>query len=224
MNDLNFLPLYKLNLAPIHCIFWVLAGVIMPATGSAQSNFAKELKLHISQVKKEHLKDPRSPLQKSDLQKLKYFAANEDFIIEAKYEAMVKSDSVIMPTSSGKLKYFVKAAKVSFEVDEVKYQLFMYKPASAAEGYRSLFLPFYDLTNGTDTYGGGRYMDLEAPDSGQTIIKLDFNKAYNPWCAYSDGFNCPIPPEDNRLTISVWAGEKMYKGKRRGGSKSSNKK
>ncbi len=197
---------------------------MIPVSLGAQSNYAKELKLHRNQVKKEHLKDPRSPLQKSDLQKLKYFSANEDFVIEAQYEPMVKSDSVIMPTSSGKLKYFVKAARVSFDVDGARYQLFLYKPASAAEGHRSLFLPFYDLTNGTETYGGGRYMDLEAPDSGKTILKLDFNKSYNPWCAYSDGFNCPIPPEDNRLTLSVWAGEKMYKGKRRGGSKSSNKK
>jgi uncharacterized protein (DUF1684 family) len=75
-----------------------------------------------------------------------------------------------------------------------------------------LFLPFQDETNGDDTYGGGRYMDLKITDIRDNRITLDFNKCYNPWCAYSDGYNCPVPPKSNHLPIEVKAGEKMFKG------------
>ena len=79
-----------------------------------------------------------------------------------------------------------------------------------------LFLPFKDATNGDSTYGGGRYLDFRQKDiSSEGILLLDFNKAYNPYCAYSDGFNCPIPPLPNHLAIEVPAGEKNFKGEKK---------
>jgi uncharacterized protein (DUF1684 family) len=73
-------------------------------------------------------------------------------------------------------------------------------------------LAFTDLTNGEDTYGGGRYIDLYISDIAEGHITIDFNKAYNPYCAYSDGYNCPIPPASNSINLEIKAGEKMYKG------------
>jgi uncharacterized protein (DUF1684 family) len=71
-----------------------------------------------------------------------------------------------------------------------------------------LFVPFTDLTSGKETYGGGRYLDLEVPDGDS--LEVDFNYAYNPYCAYTDGYSCPIPKPESRLSISILAGEKLY--------------
>lgn len=75
-----------------------------------------------------------------------------------------------------------------------------------------LFIPFMDYSNGESTYGGGRYLDVQKSDIMDGKITVDFNKAYNPWCAYSEGYNCPIPPRENHFEISIEAGEKKYKG------------
>ena len=75
-----------------------------------------------------------------------------------------------------------------------------------------LFIPFKDLSNGEATYGGGRYMDIRMDDIKNGELMLDFNKAYNPYCAYSDGYNCPVPPVENHLETEVNAGEKSFGG------------
>jgi len=72
-----------------------------------------------------------------------------------------------------------------------------------------LFLPFTDLTNGTVSYGGGRYIDLKIPEEEDAIV-IDFNTAYNPYCAYSPRYSCPIPPEENHLEIEIPVGVKQY--------------
>lgn len=78
-----------------------------------------------------------------------------------------------------------------------------------------LFLPFTDQTNNKETYGGGRYIDLNVNDIRNNHLEIDFNKAYNPYCAYSDGYRCPIPPEENDLPISIIVGEKLYTGEKK---------
>jgi len=78
-----------------------------------------------------------------------------------------------------------------------------------------LFLPFTDLTNNKETYGGGRYINLDIKSINEAKIIIDFNKAYNPYCAYSDGYRCPIPPEENNLPLEIKAGEKNYKGEKK---------
>jgi uncharacterized protein (DUF1684 family) len=77
-----------------------------------------------------------------------------------------------------------------------------------------LFLPFKDDTNGVETYGGGRYMDVRISTVKDGKIILNFNKAYNPYCAYNEGFNCPIPPQENHLNIAIRAGERNFESKR----------
>jgi hypothetical protein len=79
-----------------------------------------------------------------------------------------------------------------------------------AEYKNYLFIPFTDVTNGTDTYEGGRYIDISTSDIRDNKLTLDFNKAYNPYCCYTNGYNCPIPPKENELTIAVNAGEMKY--------------
>lgn len=82
-----------------------------------------------------------------------------------------------------------------------------------AEYHNYLFLPFTDVSNAEETYEGGRYMDLTTGDIQNNTVLLDFNKAYNPYCAYVSGkYNCPIPPKENALPVAIKAGEKAYQG------------
>ncbi len=116
-----------------------------------------------------------------------------------------------MPTTTSRLVWYRKYAEAYFELDGQELVLSIYQNQEAArvEKYKNnLFLPFKDLTNAHGSYGGGRYIDLKIPE-GKSII-IDFNKSYNPYCAYSDRYSCPIPPEENHLKIEIPVGIKAY--------------
>lgn len=118
-----------------------------------------------------------------------------------------------MPTYSGVKKTYVKYGTLRFRLNGRKQSLNVYRSLSlqANAKYKDyLFIPFKDKTNGMISYGGGRYLDLKTTDLKDNTYTLDFNKAYNPYCAYSDGFNCPIPPAANHLAIEIKAGEKKF--------------
>ena len=104
-----------------------------------------------------------------------------------------------------------KFGKTVFKLNGKKYTLAIYQNVDLVNtaGYEDyLFIPFKDLTNGEDTYGGGRYLDLKIPE-GETIL-IDFNRAYNPYCAYNHNYSCPIPPFENHLKVKIEAGVKKY--------------
>jgi len=121
-----------------------------------------------------------------------------------------------LPTYSGITKTFIKYATLSFDLGGETRDLSVYRNLEVIRmpQYKNyLFLPFKDQTSGDITYGGGRYINLSTLDIKNSKVELDFNKCYNPWCAYSDGFNCPIPPVENTLNMEILAGEKNYAGK-----------
>jgi uncharacterized protein (DUF1684 family) len=113
-----------------------------------------------------------------------------------------------LPTSSGKFKQYQEYGKATFELDGQSFTLTLYQSLDLMkmEKYKDyLFLPFRDLTNEKETYGGGKYMDLKIP-TGNEIV-LDFNQSYQPYCAYNAfDYNCPIVPEENKLPIKIEAG------------------
>src|SRR5690606_27020815 len=112
-----------------------------------------------------------------------------------------------MPTTTDRKPYYVTYGKVYFSLKgkEYKLDLFQNLELSADPEYRNyLFAPFTDETNGRSTYGGGRYLDLRIPAAEVMII--DFNQAYNPYCAYNGKYSCPIPPEQNHLEVEITAG------------------
>jgi uncharacterized protein (DUF1684 family) len=155
--------------------------------------------------------DPEeSPLAKEDIPNFKgheFFDFNDTFRVQAKFITIADPDSFEMNTSSGKLKMYSEYARLEFEIDGKNYELYAYQShrLRAMDEYKDyLFLPFKDHTNGIESYGGGRYIDLSIPE-GETIL-LDFNQSYNPYCAYRDGYSCPIPPEENHLELKVNAG------------------
>ena len=118
-----------------------------------------------------------------------------------------------MQTSSDRQPVYVKYADLYFTLKGKKMKLAVYQSQSLKENpeyFDYLFLPFTDLTNGEGSYSGGRYIDLRIPEEGVKKISLDFNKAYNPYCAYSGGYSCPVPPAENNLDMAITAGVKAY--------------
>ena len=164
----------------------------------------------------QEFRDPeRSPLEKWELPHFKglnYFKINSAFKVRAEFVRTPDEKKFNMPTSSGSTKVLVKYGELKFELDGQPQVLGIYQSEelSQTENYKNyLLIPFKDLTSGKEAYGGGRYIDFEIPSSPS--VTLDFNLAYNPSCAYSSRFNCPIPPSENNLKAKIKAGEKVYK-------------
>jgi len=166
---------------------------------------------------KEFRDKKESPLKEEDFATFKglnYFAVDNRFRVKATFTRTPSEKYFQMPTSSGITKKFVKFGILKFKLGGKPHQLSVYQIdkeilAKAPEYADLLFVPFTDRTNRSDSYGGGRYIDIKMP-AGNTAI-LDFNTAYNPSCAYgSDKYNCPIPPRENRLTVAIVAGEKRF--------------
>lgn len=110
-----------------------------------------------------------------------------------------------LDTSDGQKVDFFIAGIVRFMVGSGYYELTLLRDADRGR----FFLPFADRTNGLETYAGGRYLDPQEKPDG--TIMIDFNYAYNPYCAYSDGWSCPLPPEANQLPVQIRAGEKAFR-------------
>lgn len=179
------------------------------------SPYLKVAKLQREEFKQEFLHDERSPLNAEDLDDLDFFKPDPQAVIKAKFVLTPDSQPFELPTYSGitrtyrqyGINYFV------FGKDSARLSVYENMKLLAQEEYKDyLFLPYKDETNGITTYGGGRYLNLSKEDGEDGEMTIDFNRSYNPWCAYSDGFNCPIPPKENILPFKVEAGERMWKG------------
>ncbi len=176
-------------------------------------DFKAEIEKHREEYKAEFLKSANSPLKKEDFELLHFYEPNEKFKVECTFVATPKGKPFEIPTSAGVTKTYVKFGELRFEIDGKKLQLAVYQSLSlkAMPQYRDyLFVPFKDLSNGKESYGGGRYLDLRMKEIEGEKIFLDFNKAYNPYCAFSAGYSCPIPPKENHLKIAIEAGEKNF--------------
>ena len=159
--------------------------------------------------------DPKeSPLDEKDLKDfrgLDFFEIDANYIVEAEFVRTPSEPPFAMKTSTDRLPIYVKYGELYFRLMGKDLKLNVYQNQELVqdpEYYDYLFLPFTDLTNGKSTYGGGRYIDLRIPESNEVII--DFNKAYNPYCAYSGKYSCPVPPEENDLDVEIFAGVKSF--------------
>lgn len=140
--------------------------------------------------------------------RLKYFAPDLKYRVAAKHEpAAGQARVVTVEATQGGPQRLPYAGKLSFEINGKSYQLDAFVDSDEPD---ALFVIFKDQTNGHDTYPVGRYVYVPRPASGRTETLLDFNKAFNPLCAYGEFFFCPIPPKENRLPIPIPAGEKIY--------------
>lgn len=143
-----------------------------------------------------------------------FFPVDLSFAVRADFKEMKNKPEVKFKTFSGGGQTYLVYGKLSFRYKGKNYELFAYYSTREPkeDQYKNyLFIPFTDLTSGDETYGGGRYLDIQTTDIKKGKVLLDFNKAYNPYCAYTTGFNCPIPPKENDLDLAVKAGEKNFK-------------
>ncbi|SEI73532.1 hypothetical protein SAMN04487995_1938 [Dyadobacter koreensis] len=190
-----------------------LAILLLLCTNVIAQNFNEETEKFRKNYKEDFLKSKNSPLKKDDLSYLRFFEPDSTYRVTAVFKRIQKSRPFEMPTYSDTNKTYVKYGELKFRLHGRKQSLTVYRSLSlqTLPQYRDyLFLPFKDKTNGVESYGGGRYIDLRTGDIKENIVILDFNKAYNPYCAYSDGYHCPIPPSSNHLSARIEAGEKNF--------------
>jgi uncharacterized protein len=150
-------------------------------------------------------KDEQSPLtdnQKLNFHGLNYFPDIPALHLVLPVEEFATKEKIKMPTSTGEVQVYTRYGKIEFEVDGQPAELTVY---ASREGF---FLPFVDALAGKETYGAGRYLEPSLAGAGKLLI--DFNYAYNPYCAYNENWSCPITPAENRLKVPIKAGEKVF--------------
>ena len=151
---------------------------------------------------------PLSTTQKAEFDSLKYYPGESAFIPHADVSRNATPDTTLLQMSDNKQEKYLNWGLVKFTINDAPQQLRAYLKANGTDS--TLFIPFTDLTNGRETYGGGRYLDAALPKLNETEITLDFNRAYNPYCAYNNDYSCPVPPAENRLQVAIPAGEKSF--------------
>ncbi|WP_271392694.1 DUF1684 domain-containing protein [Aequorivita sinensis] len=142
---------------------------------------------------------------------LDFYPIDEKYIVNARFVRTPDEKPFLMPTTTTRTPEYVKYGEAHFSIDGKDFVLSLFKNTQPYNepGYEDyLFLPFTDLTSGDGSYGGGRYLDQRIPE-GDTFV-IDFNKAYNPYCAYNPKYSCPIPPKENDLLIRIEAGVKNF--------------
>jgi len=186
------------------------------AVGSgADANTVKEEVLSFQRAMNETFRDPKtSPLPdryRKDFEGLNFFPPDSTYRVAAKVVRTPNAKPFQMPTTTDRHQMVVRFGVAYFLLRGQTHQLELYRSTdspSDGELHPQLFLPFLDETNGKTTYAGGRYLDLEMPEGDSLII--DFNKAYNPYCAYNKKYSCPIVPGVNSLNMEIRAGVKAF--------------
>lgn len=189
--------------------FFVLAIFLLSCSFLSAQSHAEEVKAF--QEKMNHdFSNTEKPLSKKQRKKFKghdFFEINNKYRVVAKLEKVDNAVPFLMKTTTSRLPEYKVYGNATFIIDGKEFTLPVYQSEKISPGYEAhLFFPFTDMTNGNETYSGGRYIDLTIPEGNSIII--DFNKAYNPYCAYNGGYSCPIPPKENDLPIKILAGTK----------------
>ncbi|MCX2744886.1 DUF1684 domain-containing protein [Mangrovivirga sp. M17] len=153
-----------------------------------------------------------SPVSERDSFKgLNYYSVNPSFKVIGKLERFPGLKMKTFETSAGIQKTYKLYGNLTFKLEGKAFSLPVYQSMVPIKGYEDhLFVPFIDQTTGVESYAAGRYLDLSIPEDFENVI-VDFNLSYNPYCAYSNGYACPIPGKESYLDIEIKAGEKAYK-------------
>jgi uncharacterized protein len=189
--------------------FFIVYCLLVSVNCFAQSSYADSIQKHIDNYVKEH-----GVVKGDDKKHLHFYAVNTSYKVKAVMELQPNSQWFKMD-ASGPIKQLYRVYGIArFIVNGKEVQLNIYQNQSLmqTEKYADhLFIPFIDATSGKETYEGGRYIDISISDIKNGVLELDFNKAYNPYCAYVSGiYSCPIPPKENRLAVAIEAGEKKF--------------
>lgn len=200
------------NIILLLVIAVVMATVLYTVYGS------KDQTTYINQIKKE--RDEKDKFMRTSNESpfadnvesftgLKYYPPDLKWKVTASLIPIENKKPVVLTTNDGKEERYMEYAHAQFDFSGFRNRLLILEVIAMGPSRGKLFLAFGDATSADETYGAGRYLDV-AKAPGANTITLDFNKAYNPYCAYTEKFSCPLPPSENLLTIPIQAGEKSY--------------
>jgi len=191
------------------CVAYVARGQNRPST-TAHAQAVAEFQQQLNHEFSDPAESPLAATERLTFKSLPFYPVAYQYCVVAR---LVRDTAAVlpfaMPTSSGQLQQYRKYGELQFALNGQPQRLAIYQSLALLQkpGFADyLFVPFTDLTNGHGSYSDGRSLDLRIPPAGTTTLLLDFNRAYNPSCAYSPGYSCPIPPPENRLAIGIPAG------------------
>jgi len=193
-------------------IFLLVLGSLISCTQDKQAllgetEFQREMNAEFKDATTSPLKDK----DRKHFKGLEFFKFDSTYVVTASLVRTPDEKPFKMKTTTDRLPEYVKYGVVEFQINGDAFQLNIYQDLDLLkkEGYEDyLFLPFLDHTNGDTSYGGGRYVEARIPEDN--TIEIDFNKAYNPYCAYNEKYSCPIVPRENYLPFEVKAGVKAF--------------
>lgn len=195
---------------------FVLFLSLISVVAKAQTSYSDSIQTYRQQHDSLFFAEVLNETERQQVQEICYFPVDTNYRITATFQVK-KGKKFVMPMSKERVVYYQRYALLSFELQDtiVTVELYENKTALAKTKKKErylhgveLFLPFRDLTNGTDSYGGGRYLEVLLPaHQSEGKITLDFNATYHPYCAYSDRYSCPIVPMINKMPVFIRAGE-----------------
>lgn len=189
-------------------IYLILFSILISCGGNQQ--YIQEIASQRMKQNEEFFNKSSTPLDSHLFEKftgLKFFEIDEKYKVEATIEKLDQSPIFDLPHSHDRTKPYRVYGYATFKLNEKPYKLTLLEAVNKKTGYdKFILIPFGDKTNGNETYGGGRYIDITIPEGNKAII--DFNMAYNPYCAYSAQYTCPIPPKENILDVEIKSGQK----------------
>jgi uncharacterized protein len=192
--------------------FWILNSGFSSGCSRPEPSYEETIlsaRAEKDQAFKSDRESPLKPQDRETFSALKYFPPDESYRTAAALRVAPEAEQIVvtMPTSTGKRRDYRRIGTLEFNLKGEPLSLAAFVEAQDP-ATRRLFVPFGDLTNGTETYPAGRYLDLDPTPTG--LYDLDFNKAYSPFCAYNEEYDCPYPPASNRLKVPIRAGERTY--------------
>lgn len=205
MKNQNFIILL-VGAAIVIIVIYSLMGI----TGASEEHYISEIEKHRTEYNTFLRSSDQSPIkeavQKAAFKGLNYFEINPDYRIKASFEKAETAQYIELELNNNEKRRYQKKGHAIFTLGDQGQKLLVLQSMSPDDD--ELFIAFYDETSAFQTYGGGRYVHPEILPNGK--IEIDFNKAYNPYCAYNHNYVCPLPPAENKITVKVEAGEKKY--------------
>ena len=190
-------------------IFYIAICLLFVYLSSAQNSYKDSIESYFKKYVKEH-----EVVSGKDKEFISFFPVNEKYRMTCRFERTMNSPWFRMESSGPIKKNYRVYGTIHFTINDTAVTLNIYQSQdlmTTKEYKYHLFIPFTDATSGEETYESGRYIDLEIKDITNETVLIDFNKAYNPYCAYVSGkYNCPIPPAENRLIVAIRAGERSF--------------
>ncbi len=186
----------------------LIVGIVAYSLSTGKTtSYADDLRAERVEKDEDYRTSAESPIKdKASFKGLNYFPADSSYEVFAKIEELDETKTFAVQMTGGQTENYTLFGKATFELQGKTCTLLVFESNEA----RTLFIPFKDLTAGKETYGGGRYLDIPQGDITGNRVTIDFNKAYNPFCAYSSEYTCPVPPKENNLPIAIRAGEQNF--------------